>query len=104
VQYTQVLACRSAFAARSSASSGTLKVRICSSNLCSGVEDWIWNADSRLYIDSAEVQFNRTSVAPDPVVAELRALRTLSWRRLLPGVTIIAAGVLIALWIAKLWR
>jgi len=40
----------------------------------------------------------------NPVVAELRALRALSWGRLLPGVIIIAAGVLIALWIAKLWR
>jgi hypothetical protein len=53
-----------------------------------------------------EVQYDRRSrpiIAPpraDPVVAELRALRALSWSRLLPGVIIIAAGVLIA----KLWH
>jgi hypothetical protein len=50
---------------------------------------------------------SRPKIGPpraDPVVAELRALRALSWGRLLPGVIIIAAGVLIALWIAKLWR
>jgi len=57
-----------------------------------------------------KVQYDKRSrpiITPpraDPVVAELRALRALSWRRLLPGVIIIAAGVLIALWIAKLWR
>jgi hypothetical protein len=50
---------------------------------------------------------SRPKIGPpraDPMVAELRALRALSWGRLLPGVIIIAAGVLIALWIAKLWR
>jgi hypothetical protein len=57
-----------------------------------------------------KVQYDRrsrpiiTPPRPHPVVAELRALRALSWGRLLPGVIIIAAGVLIALWIAKLWR
>jgi hypothetical protein len=25
----------------------------------SGVEDWIWNADHRLYIDSVDLQFDR---------------------------------------------
>jgi hypothetical protein len=39
----------------------------------------------------------------NPVVAELRApkLRGRSW---VSGIAIIAAGVLVALWIAKLWR
>jgi hypothetical protein len=41
----------------------------------------------------------------DPVVAELRALKLRpQWRSWASGITIIAAGVLVALWIAKLWH
>jgi hypothetical protein len=41
----------------------------------------------------------------DPVVAELRALKLRpQWRSWVSGIAVIAAGVLVALWIAKLWR
>jgi hypothetical protein len=41
----------------------------------------------------------------DPVVAELRALKLRpQWRSWVSGIAIIAAGVLLALLIAKLWR
>ena len=67
----------------------------------SGVEDWIWNADRPLHIDSAELQFNRKT---NPVVLELRHVQALLKPRIWPGIAVIAVGVLIALWIAKLWR
>jgi hypothetical protein len=41
---------------------------------------------------------------PDPTLLELRLIRERLTPRLWTGVAIIAAGVLIALWIAKLWR
>jgi hypothetical protein len=43
----------------------------------------------------------------NPAVVELRAVREqlrLSWWRVGPGIITIAVGVLLALWIAKLWR
>jgi hypothetical protein len=44
----------------------------------------------------------------DPAVIELRAVREqlkwLRWSRVGPGILTIAIGVLVALWIAKLWR
>jgi hypothetical protein len=58
-----------------------------------------------------KVQYDRRSrpiITPpraDPVVAELRALKLRpQWRSWVSGIAIIAAGVLLALWIAKLWR
>lgn len=40
----------------------------------------------------------------NPVVAELREQLRLRWSRVGPGIITIAVGVLLALWIAKLWR
>jgi hypothetical protein len=40
----------------------------------------------------------------DPVIGELRRVQALLRPRIWPGIAIIAVGVLIALWIAKLWR
>jgi hypothetical protein len=57
-----------------------------------------------------EVQYDKRSrpkISPprdDPVVRELRAVRTqLKWR-VWSGIAIIAVGVLVALWIANLWH
>jgi hypothetical protein len=57
-----------------------------------------------------KVQYDRRSrpiLTPsrdDPVVRELRAVRAqLKWRGW-SGIAIIAVGVLVALWIANLWR
>jgi hypothetical protein len=38
----------------------------------SGVQDWIWNADGRLYIDSVDIQFDRK--ANKPAIAKPRGL------------------------------
>ena len=40
----------------------------------------------------------------NPVVLELRRVQAMLKPRIWPGIAIIAVGVLIALWIAKLWR
>jgi hypothetical protein len=53
---------------------------------------------------------SRPKIGPpraNPVLLELRALRAqlrLGWSRVGPGIVTIAIGVLVALWIARLWR